>query len=64
VIDDDGLQRHQPAWAQQRAAAPEERVEVLPTDRLDHLDRGDIVVAATQVAVVAQQHRNAVLEVG
>ncbi len=38
--------------AQQLRAAAEEDVEVLPADRLDHLDRDELVVAAPEVAVV------------
>ncbi len=52
VVDRDRLQQHQPVGAEQLAAAAEEVVEVLPADRLDHLDRDQPVVAAAQVAVV------------
>ena len=49
---------------QQVAAAREEGPEVLPADGLDHLDRDELVVAALELAVVAQQHGDAVLQAG
>jgi hypothetical protein len=64
VIDRDRLQQHQSVRGEQLAAAPEEAPEVLPADRLDHLDRDQLVVAAPQVAVVLEQHRDAVLDAG
>ena len=41
-----------PSRSSRSVAAAEEVVEVLPADRLDHLDRDELVVAAAQVAVV------------
>ena len=64
VVDRDRLQQHQPVGGEQLVAAAEEVVEVLPADRLDHLDRDQPVVAAAQVAVVLEQHRHPVLEPG
>ena len=60
VVDRDRLQQHQPVGGEQLAAAAEEVVEVLPADRLDHLDRDQLVVAAAQVAVVLEQDRDPV----
>ena len=64
VVDHDRLQEEEAVIGEQLRAAGEELVEVLPADRLDHLDRDELVVAATQVAVVLQQHRDSVLHAG
>jgi len=37
-VDRDRLQQHRALRLEQGGAATEERVEVLPTNRLDHLD--------------------------
>ena len=50
--------------AQQLRAAAEEDVEVLPPDRLDHLDRDELVVAAPEVAVVDAEDLDLALEPG
>ena len=42
--------------------AAKEGVEVLVADRLDHLDRHQLVVLAAEVAVVVAQQRDAVLQ--
>ena len=52
VIDDDRLQQHAPVLREKARAALEERVEVAPPDRLDHLDRDELVVAPAQIAIV------------
>jgi hypothetical protein len=64
LVDRDRLQQHRPLVGQQRGAALEEGVEVLPADGLDHLDRDELVELAGQVAVVLEQQRDAVLEPG
>ena len=64
VVHRDRLQQHRAVGLQQVRAAREERVEVLPADGLDHLDRDELVVAAAQVAVVLEQHGHAILEPG
>ena len=46
VVDADRLQEHQAVRLEQLRAAAEEEVEVLPADRLDHLDRDELVEAA------------------
>ncbi len=55
VVDRDRLQEHQAVGRQQRRAALEEGVEVLPPDRLDHLDRHQPVVAAGELPVVGAE---------
>ena len=62
VVDRDRLEQHQPVRLEQLGAAREEGVEVLPADRLDHLDRDELRVAPAQVAVVLEQHLDAVVE--
>jgi hypothetical protein len=60
VVDRDRLQQHRAVGSQQLRALGEEDAEVPPSDRLDHLDRHELVVAATQLAVVLHQHRDPV----
>jgi len=62
VVDRDCLQQHHAVVGQQVAAGAEERWKVAPADRLDHLDRDELVVAAAQQAVVLEQHGDTVLE--
>ena len=64
VVGADGLQEHEPVGRQQRRAAGEEGVEVLPADRLDHLDRGQAVVGPLQLAVVLPDDPYAVVQPG
>ena len=45
VVDHDRLEEEEPVRAQQLRAAAEVGVELLPADRLDHLDRDELVVA-------------------
>ncbi len=62
VVDADRLQEHQAVRLEQLRAAAEEEVEVLPPDRLDHLDRDELVEAALQLAVVGVENRHSLLE--
>ena len=64
VVDADRLQEHQAVRLDQLRAAAEEEVEVLPPDRLDHLDRGELVEAALQLAVVGLEKGHSLLEAG
>ncbi len=64
IVDRDRLEQHQPVRREQLRAGAEEDVEVLPADRLDHLDRDELRVAPAQVAVVLDQHLDAVFEAG
>ena len=64
VVDRDRLQEHQAVGRKQRRAALEERVEVLPPDRLDHLDRRQPVVAAGELPVVGAEDPDPLLEAG
>ena len=62
VGDHDRLQEHRPARLGQGRAALEEGREELPPDGLDHLDRGQLVVGAGEVAVVGGQDLDPVVE--
>ena len=64
VIHRDRLQQHHAVWCEQIRAALEEGAEVLPSHRLDHLDRHELVVAAAQIAIVVEQHLDAALDTG
>ncbi len=59
-LDHDRLQGHQPVGAQEAPAVAEEGVVLAPVDGLDHLDGGELVVGAGEVAVVVVQHGDAV----
>src|SRR5579863_9057282 len=52
VIDGDRLQEHCSVRLEQLRAVSEEGSEPAPADRLDHLDRRELVVTAVQVAKV------------
>jgi hypothetical protein len=62
--DGDRLQQHRPAGNEALGAAAEELAEVLVADRLDHLDRHELVVGALEVPVVLEEHGDAVAEAG
>jgi hypothetical protein len=62
VVDRDRLQRHEPVGLQEGIAAAEERGQVAPADRLDHLDGDEAVVAAAELAVVLQAQVDPVRE--
>ena len=64
VVHRDRLQQHRAVGREQVAAALEERAEVLPADRLDHLERDELVVGAAQVAVVVEAEVDQVLDAG
>ena len=63
VIDDDRLQQHAPSPEKARAAL-EERVEIAPADRLDHLDRDELVVAPAQIAIVLAENSDPIVDPG
>ncbi|MGB0093407.1 MAG: hypothetical protein WBP81_12880, partial [Solirubrobacteraceae bacterium] len=58
------MQQHRGVGSQQLGALGEEGAEVPPSDRLDHLDRHELVVPAVQLAVVLHQHRDPVAQSG
>ena len=58
----DRLDGGQPVGGEKAAAHREVGVEVLPADRLDHLDGHQLGEAAAEVAVVLEEHRDPVLE--
>jgi len=64
VLDRDGLDRRQPVGFQQRADLGEIRVEIGGADRLDHLDRHQLVVLPAQVPVVLLQQGDPILQPG
>ena len=64
LVDRDRLEQHRAVRRQQRRAALEEGVEVLPADGLDHLDRDELVEGPLELAVVLQQQRDAVVDAG
>src|SRR5579863_1125778 len=64
LVDRDRLQEHRAMRLQQRRAAFEEGVEVLPANGLDHLDRDELVEAAAEVAIVREEHRHPLAEPG
>ncbi len=62
VVDRDRLEQHRAVRLEQIRAPRKEVADPLPADRLDHLDRDELVVPAAQVTVVLHQHRDPVLE--
>src|SRR5579884_4112401 len=64
VLDRDRLDQGHAVGAEQVADLAKIVLEVVMADRLDHLDRDQLVVAAGEVAVVLAQHRDPVLEPG
>ncbi len=64
VVDRDRLEQHRAVVREEFRALREERTDVAPADGLDHLDRDELVVASGQVAVVAEEHRDPILQPG
>ncbi len=64
ILNGDRLQGHFTARAQARLAGAEEGREVALAHRLNHLHRHQFVVLAAQIAVVAEQHLDAILQPG
>src|SRR5690606_8024312 len=62
ILNGDGLNRHPPAWTQTRLAGAEKCWQVALTDGLNHLNRHQLVVDPGQIAVVAEQHLNTILQ--
>ena len=62
ILNGDGLNRHPPAWTQTRLTGTEKRWQVALADGFDHLNRDQFVVNPGQIAVVAEQHLNAILQ--
>ncbi|MNI42412.1 hypothetical protein D3C73_967080 [compost metagenome] len=62
VADGDGLQQHQAVVLEQRGAAAKVERQIAVPDRLDHLDRNQLVEAPAEVAVVFAQDGNALLQ--
>ena len=60
VVDDDRLKQHAAVAREEVRAAREERVEIAPADRLDHLDRDELLVAPAQIAIVLAQHGDSI----
>src|SRR5579875_965495 len=60
IVDRDRLEQHRAVRFQQPRAAPEEVSGPAPADRLDHLDRDKLVVAPTEIGVVAAEHLDSV----
>lgn len=64
ILDGDRLQGHSAARTQARLAGAEEGRQVALAHRLNHLHRHQFVVLAAQIAVVAEQHLDAILQPG
>ncbi len=62
ILNGDGLNRHPPARTQTRLAGAEKCWQVALTDGLNHLNRHQLVVDPGQIAVVAEQHLNTILQ--
>ncbi len=55
VGNGDRLQQHDTLGCQSVGADPEELVQVVASDRFDHLDRYELVVATGEIAIVLEQ---------
>src|SRR6185503_6824083 len=64
VGDGDRLQQHGAMRFQQPAALREISVEVLMSDRLDHLDGYQLVIGAGEIAIVRAEHFDLPIEPG
>src|ERR1019366_500809 len=60
VGDRNRLQQHHAVGLQQLAAFAEIRIDELMPDRFDHLDRDGLVELAAEVAVILEQHGDAI----
>ena len=61
ILNGDGLNRHPPARTQTRLAGAEKRWQIALADGFNHLNRHQLIVHSGQIAVVAEQHLNAIL---
>ncbi len=64
IVDRDRLQQHRAVRGQELRALGKEPADLLPADRLDHLDRDQLVVGTGQVAVVVHEHGDPVAKAG
>ncbi|MNZ41380.1 hypothetical protein D3C78_589280 [compost metagenome] len=62
VADGDGLQQHQPVRLEQLRALAEVLGQVAVADRLDHLDRHQLVELAVELAIVLEQQGDAIFQ--